>query len=207
MECRLHWGKCNLNLVSHHLSQLACLKSNHCTPMIGEDQKLVTNEPVEIEDCRKITDHFRGIFRIYSNLIKENRRMWTCNQLEMQTIGSQPVMLKNLPNHCFTHETKSPWPLHFKHSHWGKRQRSRWSKFATSQYARWTNGVSMWMHYGCKVYMESYVASNGSCFLVTWTILKNDLSEVGLTQTGRPWYSQRSQLLIYFLLCHVWVGA
>ena len=33
-----------------------------------------------------------------------------------------------------------------------------------------------------KVYMDSYMASNGSCSMVTWTILKNHLLEVGLTQ-------------------------
>ena len=33
---------------------------------------------------------------------------------------------------------------------------------------------------GCKVYMDSYMASNG--FMVTWTIFKNHLLEVGLTQ-------------------------
>jgi hypothetical protein len=35
----------------------------------------------------------------------------------------------------------------------------------------------------CKVYMDSYMASNGLCFMVTWTISKNHLLEVGLTQT------------------------
>ena len=50
--------------------------------MIGENRQLVTNEPVdfekkpvEVEDFRKITDHFRGIYRIYPNLMKENQRM------------------------------------------------------------------------------------------------------------------------------------
>ena len=38
---------------------------------------------------------------------------------------------------------------------------------------------SMWMQDGCKVYMDSYVASNGSCFMVTWTIPKNHFLEVG----------------------------
>jgi hypothetical protein len=37
-----------------------------------------------------------------------------------------------------THKTRSPWPLHFKHSHWWK-SRAR-SKFV-SHYARGTNGV------------------------------------------------------------------
>jgi len=32
-----------------------------------------------------------------------------------------------------------------------------------------------------KVYMDSYMASNVSCFMITWTILKNHLLEVGLT--------------------------
>jgi hypothetical protein len=45
----------------------------------------------------KITNHFRGIYRIYSNLIKENWRMSICNRLHLQTLGCQPVMPKNLP--------------------------------------------------------------------------------------------------------------
>ena len=38
------------------------------------------------------------------------------------------------------------------------------------------------MQDGCKVYMDTYMASNGSCFMVTWIILKNHLLEVGLAQ-------------------------
>ena len=39
------------------------------------------------------------------------------------------------------------------------------------------------MQDGCKLYMGSYMASNGPCFMVTWTIFKNQLLEViGLTQ-------------------------
>ena len=38
------------------------------------------------------------------------------------------------------------------------------------------------MQDGCKVYMDSYMASNESCFMVTWTIFKNLLLEVSLTQ-------------------------
>ena len=40
---------------------------------------------------------------------------------------------------------------------------------------------STWLQDECKVYMDSYMAPNGSCFMVTWTILKNHLLEVGLT--------------------------
>ena len=39
------------------------------------------------------------------------------------------------------------------------------------------------MHDGCNVYMDSYMAFNGSCFMVTWSIFKNLFLEVGLTQT------------------------
>ena len=68
--------------------------------MIRENRQLVTNEPVEVQDCSKITDYFRGIYRIYSILIKENRRMSTYNRLDLQILGSQPIMPKNLPDHC-----------------------------------------------------------------------------------------------------------
>ena len=37
---------------------------------------------VEVQDCRKSTDHFQGIYRIYPNLIKKNRSMSTCNRLD-----------------------------------------------------------------------------------------------------------------------------
>ena len=29
--------------------------------------------------------------------------MSTCNQLDLQTLGSQPIMPKNLPDHCSHH--------------------------------------------------------------------------------------------------------
>ena len=38
------------------------------------------------------------------------------------------------------------------------------------------------MQDGCKVYMDSYMASSGSCYMVTYTIFKNHLLEVCLTQ-------------------------
>jgi hypothetical protein len=38
------------------------------------------------------------------------------------------------------------------------------------------------MRDGCKVYMDFYMASNGSCFMVMWIISNNHLLEVGLTQ-------------------------
>ena len=62
---------------------------------------------------------------------------------------------------------------------------------------------SMWMQDGCKVYMDSYMASNGSCFMVTRTIFKNHLMEVGLTQ-NRETMALRTLTtvdLFYYIMC------
>ena len=74
------------------------------TTMIGENRQLVTNEPVEFEkspvevqDCRKINDYFRGIYRIYPNLIKGKPE-----DVGLANTRSQPVMPKNLPDHWST---------------------------------------------------------------------------------------------------------
>ena len=34
---------------------------------------------------------------MYPNLVKENRRMSTCNWMDLQTLGSQPIMPKISP--------------------------------------------------------------------------------------------------------------
>ena len=55
--------------------------------MIGENRQLVTDDPVEfekypveVEDGRKITNFFGGIYRgIYPNFVNENWRISTCN--------------------------------------------------------------------------------------------------------------------------------
>jgi hypothetical protein len=49
------------------------------------------------------------------------------------------------------------------------------------------------------------MASNGSCFIVTWTIFKNHLLEIGLTQ-NRQTVSLRTLTtvdLFYFMMCTV----
>jgi hypothetical protein len=77
--------------------------------MIGENLQLITIEPVEFQrlavevhqDCRNITDHFRGIYRIYPNFIKENRRMSTC----------KPVGLANARMISTDYAQKSPRSL------------------------------------------------------------------------------------------------
>ena len=43
---------------------------------------------------------------------------------------------------------------------------------------------SMWMQDGCTVYVEYYMASNGSCFMVTWTFFKKP--HLGSRPNTRP---------------------
>jgi hypothetical protein len=51
--------------------------------------------------------------------------------------------------------------------------------------------------------MNSYMASNGSCFMVPWIILKNHLLEVGLTQIRETMAFRTSTTvgLLYFIMC------
>jgi hypothetical protein len=64
--------------------------------MTGENRQLVTYEPVEVQDYRKITNHPKDVHQSK----KEYRRMPTCNRLDLQTLGSQSIMPKIFPNHC-----------------------------------------------------------------------------------------------------------
>ena len=70
--------------------------------MIGANQQLVTDEPVEFEkqpvevhqDCRKITHRFRGIYN--RNTPIQGRKSEGCEHvtgLDVQTLGSQPVVM------------------------------------------------------------------------------------------------------------------
>ena len=62
---------------------------------------------------------------------------------------------------------------------------------------------SMWMQYGCKVHMDYYMASNGPCFMATWTIFKTRLLEVGLTQNHENMALRTLTTvdLFYFIMC------
>ena len=69
-------------------------------PMSGKNQQLVTDEPVEFEklwrvevgDFRRVSDHLRGIYGIYIKWIKKIRKMSTCNQLNLESLGSWPTI-------------------------------------------------------------------------------------------------------------------
>ena len=64
---------------------------------------------------------------------------------------------------------------------------------------------SMWMlQDGCKVHADSYLASNGSCFMVTWTIFKNHLLHVGLTQNRETMALLALTTVDLFYFYHVW---
>ena len=99
----------------------------------------------------------------------------------------------------FTHATESPWPLHFKHSHWWK----RWSRSnSASRYAWGTNGACE-----CKVDVNP-------TWFSTWhqkdrvsrslgLFPKNHLLEVGLTQSKETIAFQMLTIvnLCYFIMC------
>jgi hypothetical protein len=42
-------------------------------------------EPVELQDFREITDHVRGFYGIHPTLINKNRKLTTCNRLDLET--------------------------------------------------------------------------------------------------------------------------
>ena len=99
-------------------------------------------------------------------------------------------------------ETEGPWPLHFQALSLVEKAEPVRVRFNT---LRLRDQWSKWMQDGCKVDMDySYSASNGSCFMVAWTIFKTRFLEVGLTQNGRSWHYEISQLLGYHIFYHVW---
>jgi hypothetical protein len=86
---------------------------------------------------------------------------------------------------CFegrlTYKTKSTWPLHFKHSHWRKRRNQ--PKFATHN--TWGTDRISECKMDVKLYMDSCMTSNGSCFMITWTIFPKP--HVGGRPNTKPW--------------------
>ena len=59
------------------------------------------------------------------------------------------------------------------------------------------------MQDGCKVYMDPYMASNRSCFMVIWIIFKNHLLEVGLTQNWETMALRTLKTVDLLYLYHV----
>ena len=81
------------------------------------------------------------------------------------------------------------------------------SKF-TSHYAGGTNGVCE-CKMGCKVYMDSYLASNGPCFVLTWFLLKEPPlggrpntkpGDHGTLNAHNRWF-----ILFYYVWGYAWI--
>ena len=53
---------------------------------------------LQVQDFRQIDDHFRGIYRIYLKLIKRDWKLRTCNRLDLETLGSRPIVPKISPD-------------------------------------------------------------------------------------------------------------
>jgi hypothetical protein len=63
---------------------------------------------------------------------------------------------------------------------------------------------SKWMWDGCKVYMNFYMASTRSWFMVTWTIFENYLLEVGLTHNPGDHDTPNAHNCWFILFYRVW---
>jgi hypothetical protein len=46
--------------------------------------------------------HRKGNYGIYPNSLKRNQEIQHCNRVDLGTLGSRPIMPKNLPRHCGT---------------------------------------------------------------------------------------------------------
>ena len=62
--------------------------------MNRENWPLVIDEPIEVKDFKKITDHF---YEIYLISMKKNWKITTCDWLNLETLGFWPIMPKKLP--------------------------------------------------------------------------------------------------------------
>ena len=102
------------------------------------------------------------------------------------------------PKGHFTHETESPWPLYFKHSHWWKR-RSR-SKLA-SHYTWETNGVSE-----CKMDVEStWIPTWHRMDCVSWPLILFSKTTSWREANTKPWDNGtlNAHNRWFILFCHV----
>ena len=67
--------------------------------LLEKNQQLITNELAKIWDFMIITNHFRGIYRVYLTWIKPDRKMSTSDRLDLESLGSWLTMSKKLPRH------------------------------------------------------------------------------------------------------------
>ena len=67
---------------------------------------MVTDDPVEVEEklvevsrLQANYSSFRGIYNIFLKLMKTNQKVSTCIRLDLETLGSRPILPKILPGH------------------------------------------------------------------------------------------------------------
>ena len=65
-------------------------------PIQSDEYVEFKNNRLKVNNLRKFIDHFRRIYEINLKLIQKNRKIATCNQLDMETLGFWLIMLKNL---------------------------------------------------------------------------------------------------------------
>ena len=66
---------------------------------------MVTDDPVEVEEklvevsrLQENYSPFTGIYNIYLKLMKTYQKVSTCIRLDLETLGSQPILPKILPD-------------------------------------------------------------------------------------------------------------
>ena len=57
------------------------------------------NNRLKFKTLEKLPINLEKNLRIYLKLIKKNQKITTCNQLDLETLGSWPIMPKNLFGH------------------------------------------------------------------------------------------------------------
>ena len=86
------------------------IESSHMhEPTSGKNRRLVTDEPIEFEklvfevgDFNSITNHFKGICKIYLKWIKKNLKMSTCNWLILESVVLiLTAYAQKLPGHWY----------------------------------------------------------------------------------------------------------
>ena len=77
-----------------------------CVPVNMENWWLVISEPVEfgnwpidVQDLSKYPQSFYKNLWNTPKVIKNNRKIATCNRLDLETLGCWPIMPKHLPKH------------------------------------------------------------------------------------------------------------
>ena len=70
--------------------------------MSGKNQRLFADEPVEVQDFKKFTDHFRGIyFRTYLKCLT------ACNRLDLESLEPGPTLYaQKLPSRAMVTTTQ-----------------------------------------------------------------------------------------------------